>query len=373
MGPWLRLNFPVRSYVGTGCIEQLGKEARGFGTRALLVTGRRALRRAGITERLVKLLEAAGVKTRVFDQAPPEPDVGTVDRARERLLREGCQMVIEAGGGSALDVGKAAAGLSRETAPTREYLAGRPIASEGVPHIAVATTSGTGAEVTRNSVLIDAEKRVKKSIRGDGLMPAVSFTDPELTLSCPPDVTAASGMDALTQAIESFFSRHAVSVTEALSLRAIESIVPNLPVAFRDGQNLEAREAMALGSYMAGLALGSARLGAVHGLAHPLGMVYHTGHGIICGVLMPSVLERNMKQAMAKGEKLREAMGSEPLPTLDHLLDELHLPHRLGEYPVPGNERLILDYALASGSSDANPVPVDEQYVREILRQVCSD
>ncbi|MHC4591171.1 MAG: iron-containing alcohol dehydrogenase family protein, partial [Planctomycetota bacterium] len=234
MGESLRLNFPGASYVGPGTIEVLGTEAAALGLRALLVTGRRALRRAGTTDRLVSLLEEAGVTVELFEQAPPEPDVATVDAARLAIREAQCDVVVEAGGGSAIDVGKVAAALAGEDAPTAEFHASRQITRPGLPHIAVATTSGTGAEVTRNGVISDPATRLKKSIRGDGVMPTVSITDAELTLSCPPEVTAAAGMDALVQAIESFFSVHAIATTEALSLQAVRLIGSHLVRAFED-------------------------------------------------------------------------------------------------------------------------------------------
>ncbi len=373
----LRLNYPGVSFVGVGAVKALGEQARRLGRRALVVTGRSALREAGVTQRLADLLGAAGVDAVLFEEAPPEPDVATVDAARRLLREEGCDLVVEAGGGSAMDSGKAVAALAGEEAPTAEFHSGRAIERPGLPHVAIATTSGTGSEVTRNSVLTNPETHLKQSLRGDGLMPSVSITDPELTLSCPPDVTAASGMDALVQAIESYFSVNAQPVTEALSLRAAGLIVRHLPAAFEHGRNLEAREAMAQGSYMAGLALGSARLGAVHGLAHPVGLCYGLAHGVVCGVLMPAVLERNLPEAPEKYDELRRALAGatgasgEPVRVLRALLDELDLPQSLGPYPDAEWVRRIVDYAVGSGSSKANPTAVDEEYVLGVLREVC--
>jgi len=371
MGRALRLNFPAVSFVGEGAVQVLGEQAARLGSRALLVTGRGALRRAGTTDRLMGLLKEAGIGVVPFEEVPPEPDVETVDAARRLLREEQCDLVVEAGGGSAIDSGKAVAALAGEDAPTAEFHAGRAIERPGLPHIAIATTSGTGAEVTRNSVLTNPRQQLKQSLRGDGLMPSVSITDPELTLSCPPEVTAAAGMDALVQAIESYLSVHAVPVSEALSLKAVQLIVRNLPVAFEHGRNLEARAAMAQGSYMAGLALGSVRLGAVHGLAHPVGVCCGLPHGVVCAILMPAVLERNLPAAPQKYAELRDAMGGEPLRILDGLLDELDLPHTLGPYPDAEWERRILDYALSSGSSAANPVKVNEEYLLGVLRECC--
>ncbi|MHC4788887.1 MAG: iron-containing alcohol dehydrogenase family protein [Planctomycetota bacterium] len=369
-GP-LRLNFPGVSHVGPGSVEVLGREASGLGSRALLVTGRSALREAGITDRLIGLLRGAEVDVELFDQVPPEPEVATVDAAREAISRTGCDLVVEAGGGSAMDVGKAAAALAFEEGPAADYHGERRITRPGLPHVAIATTAGTGAEVTRNSVITDPATGLKKSIRGDGLMPTVSITDAELTLSCPPDVTAACGIDALVQAIESFFSLHAISTTEALSLKAAELIARHLGAAFEDGSDMRARAALSEGSYMAGLALGSARLGAAHGLAHPVGLCYGLPHGVVCGVLMPPVLQSNVRPAPEKYEALRPAMGGDPVQILCGLIERLNLPLSLGDHPDKEWERRIVDYALASGSARANPTPVDEDYVRAILEQVC--
>jgi alcohol dehydrogenase class IV len=372
MAEYLRLNFPGRSYVGCGAIEKLGPEAAQLGSRALLVTGRKALEEAGITDRLTDILRDRGVDTVLFDDVPPEPDLQTVDKARGRIAEEECDLVVEAGGGSALDAGKAAAALAHETEPTEAYHQGHEISTDGLPHIAVATTSGTGAEVTRNSVLIDVERNLKKSIRGDGFLPDVSVTDAELTVSCPPPVTAGSGMDALVQAIESYLSRYSIPTTEALSLHAVKLIWANLPVAFGDGENLKARAALAEGSYMAGLALGSARLGAVHGMAHPVGLVYEMPHGAVCAALMPPVLRQNVSAVPTKYERLSELLKADPAEAMEGLLERLNLPHELGPYPDAEGEKLILDYALNSGSSAANPSEVDAAFVKSILRAACS-
>jgi alcohol dehydrogenase class IV len=271
-----------------------------------------------------------------------------------------------------MDTGKAAAALAFEEAPTAAFQTGGEVATPGLPHIAIATTAGSGAEVTRNAVITDPGARLKGSVRGDGLMPTVSFTDAELTLTCPPAVTAASGMDALVQAIESFFSVHAVPTTEALSLGAVRLIAEHLPIAFEDGRSLRARAAMSEASYMAGLALANARLGAVHGMAHPLGLCYGLPHGVICAALAPPVLRLNRAAAPDKYEALRSSMGGDPVEFVLGLLDQLDLPRKLGAYPDPAWERDIIDYAVGAGSSKANPALVDSDYVRAVLAEVCA-
>ena len=242
----------------------------------------------------------------------------------------------------------------------------------GLPHIAVPTTAGTGAEATSNSVLTDPENGVKKSLRGPGLLPIACIVDPQLTVTCPRTVTAASGMDALTQAIESFLSVHAIPTTEALSLEAVRLIAGGLPGAYERGDDIAARAAVSEGSFMAGLALGSARLGAVHGLAHPLGLFYKLPHGVVCAALLPHVLRRNAPAVREKYERLRQAMGADPLQRVEGLIDRFGLPREVGPYPDEERESAIVRSALTSGSSRANPVPVDETFLREVLREVCS-
>ena len=367
-----KLILPRTVWLGPGSLEHLGEEAAHLGRKALLVTGRSALREAGATNRIIAQLAAAGVDVELFDDAPPEPDVACVDRARQSLREAGCDVVVEAGGGSALDVGKATAALAMGKAQTVEYLRGLDLPPTGLPHLAVPTTAGTGSEATPNSVLSDPEARLKKSIRGPSLLPDVCLVDGDLTVSCPPNVTAASGMDALAQAIESFLSIHATPITDALSLEAAGLIAGSLHEAYAHGGHREARDRVAQGSFLAGVALANARLGAVHGLAHPLGLLYHLPHGVVCAVLLPHVLERNAPACAGKMTRLEAALGADPLQKVPELHRTLGLPQTLGPRPDAEWERAILDYALPSGSSRANPVPVDEAYVRGILDAVCT-
>ncbi len=367
-----KLILPPTVWLGPGSLEHLGEEAARLGRKALLVTGRSALKTAGATDRIIAQLASAGVGVELFDDAPPEPDLACVDRARRTLREAGCDLVVEAGGGSALDVGKAAAALALGEAGTLEYQRGLALPATGLPHVAVPTTAGTGSEATPNSVLTDPEAGLKKSIRGSSLVPHVCLVDGDLTVSCPPNVTAASGMDALAQAIESFLSVHATPVTDAMSLASAVLTAGSLHVAYVHGSHREARDQVAQGSFLAGVALANARLGAVHGLAHPLGTLYALPHGVVCAVLLPHVLERNAPACTGKIARLAAALGADPLQKVRELCRTLGLPEKLGPRPDAEQQRAILDYALSSGSSLANPVPVDEDYVRGILDAVCT-
>lgn len=357
-----------RIITGHGCVEQLGEAAAGLGARALLVTGRQALRQAGTTDRLVELLDAAGLEVTLFERVEPEPSVGTVDLAREALTGESCDLVVAAGGGSAIDVGKAVAALARELAPTAAYYSDRPVSAENVPCIAVPTTAGTGAEVTPNSVLIDPDRSLKQSIRGPTLMPAVAIVDPDLTNSCPPDVMASAGMDALTQAIESYMSRWATPLTDSLALHAAELIWLNILAAFGNRADRPAAEAMSYGSLLAGMALANARLGAVHGMAHAVGYRYHLRHGVVCAALLPHVLWFNREAAREKYEVLHGIFAEDPASCAEWLLRRLELPGTLSAFGLSaGDFEEIAAESLTSGSLKANPRTVTQEDIHAIL------
>jgi alcohol dehydrogenase class IV len=364
---------PQRIVFGWGAVAELGKLASPLGGRALLVTGRRAMKAAGITDRVVAVLHDAGIAVTLFDEVEREPEVATVDRGREAARRWGATCVVGLGGGSAMDAAKVIAGLHGEEAPTAEFHAGRVAVRPGLPMIAVATTSGTGSEVTVNGVISDRARRVKVSIRGEGLMPWAAVVDPELTVPCPADVTASAGMDALCQAIESYASIHATAITEALSVRAVEEIVASLETAVRDGGNREARTRMAEGSLMAGMALGNARLGVIHGLAHPLGVRYEIPHGLACGVMLPAALRYNREAMGLKYERLRSLMGgADPAEFCAELLHRVGLPSDFKGFAVREEDLpTIADESLPSGSLKANPRRVTREEALALLREVC--
>ena len=356
---------------GAGALDELGEQTSRLGGRAVLVTGRRAMAEAGITERALSSLKAAGVRATVFDEVEPEPDVTTVDRLREVLDRADAEVAIGLGGGSAIDAAKVAAGLFHEPDPTRAYHEAAEVSEPGIPCVAVPSTSGTGSEMTGNGVISDREKGRKASIRHPGMVPAVALVDPEVTVPCPPQVTAMSGVDAMVQAVESYLSRHATPMTEAISLRAAGELATALPGVVTRGDDPALRTAAAWGSAMAGLALSNARLGVVHGIAHPVGIRYAVPHGLVCGVLMPGALAFNREAAGEKFERLREVLGGDPVGYAQALLPATGLPMRLHEYGLdPADFPAIARESMASGSTKANPRRVTEADVVALLEQV---
>lgn len=358
---------------GSGARRQVGRQAALLGGRALVVSGRTAMQRSGAADELLACLAEAGVAGAVFAEVEAEPSLDTVDRGREAFHNQQCDLVIAIGGGSALDVGKAIAALAPCPEPVSHYFAGVEVRGQGRPCIALPTTSGTGAEVTPNSVLTDTTTAEKASIRGHCLLPEVAVVDPELTFSCPRDQTAFSGLDALTQAIEAYVSTGANTVSDALCEESVRRIAGSLRRAVEDGADRQAREDMALGSLLAGLALASARLGLVHGLAHPLGALYHLPHGQVCGALLPHVMAHNLRAAGPRYAQLARildlgadaaALVAWVAALVRDLGAQLNFAAAgLTEADFPA----IVPPALASGSSKHNPRPVDETGVRELL------
>ncbi len=369
---------PDEFIFGAGALEVLGEKVRRYGTRAVLVTGRSAMARTGIADRALKVLRRAQVETTLFAEVEPEPDVTTVDRLREVLRERDAEVVVGLGGGSALDAAKVAAGLANDDRPTRDFHppadpGARPaeVSEPGLPNIAVPTTAGTGSEMTTNGVITERARGVKASIRHPWLMPAVALVDPELTLPCPPEVTALAGIDAMVQAIESFLSRHATPLTEAIALRAAEELARALPTVVTRGGDLDLRTAAAWGSTMAGLALANARLGVVHGMAHPVGVRYGVPHGLVCGVLLPHALALNREAAPEKFATLERVLGGDPVGYAQALLVACGLPTTLKEYDLRHEDfPAIAAEAMTSGSTKANPREVTEADIVALLERV---
>lgn len=367
-----RFETPPVILTGIGCVQEVGKIAKPLGKRALLVTGSSAMRRHGILDKVTDLLQKEGVAVTLFSGVEHDPSLETVDRVRHLANEAECDLVMGLGGGSAIDAAKAAAGLAFATEPTRVYYDGKPLPSKGLPVIAIPSTFGTGSEATRVSVLSDPSRKLKKSIRHDCMLPKAAIVDPEIGRHAPPEITAACGMDALTQAIESFFSIYATNLTQAMSFHAVVLLISGLPQAFRNGEDLEARSRCADGALMAGIALHNARLGLVHGLAHPLGARTGLPHGYLCGVLLPHVLRYNREAAGERYAVFSRLFEEDMADFVENLLVSLHLPTQLTGVTFSSEERdAIVVEVLASGSTQANPRPVTKADVEDLLKKIC--
>jgi alcohol dehydrogenase class IV len=275
-----------------------------LGSRVLVLTGNTPNR----NHRIFDLLDNEGLVHTTFSMVG-EPTTHTVVAAVAGAKEAEVEVVVSIGGGSAIDAGKAVAALLTNPGPLEEYLEvvgrGNPLQRRAAPHIAIATTAGTGAEVTQNAVLLVPEHKVKVSMRSPLMLPTVALIDPLLTHGMSPALTASTGLDALTQLIEAFVSKKANPLTDGVCREGLRLVGRSLATAFRDGGNGQAREDMALAALFSGLALANAGLGAVHGFAGPLGGMIDAPHGCICGKLLPHAMKANV-------EALRHRAGDSP-------------------------------------------------------------
>jgi alcohol dehydrogenase class IV len=299
---------PGRIVFGPGSASELPGIVAGFGERVLCVTGGHPERLQGIADGL----GAAGLDVTAFT-VTGEPTVAMAEAGARLARSEGCQAVVSIGGGSVMDAGKAVAALAANPGDPYDFLEvvgrGLPLANTPLPHVAVPTTAGTGAEATANAVLLSPAHQVKVSLRSPGMLARVALVDPELTRGLPPAVTAATGLDALTQLVEAFVSKNKNPMTDALCREGLFRVARSLERAFRDGADAAAREDMSLAALVSGLALANARLGAAHGLAAPLGGEYPAPHGFVCARLLPLVMAANVR-ALAERDPDSAALGA---------------------------------------------------------------
>ncbi len=382
----MRFEFATagRILFGPGTVSEVAPAARALGRHALVVTGRSPARAAELLARLA----AAGVGSTVFAVAG-EPTTTRVLEGVAAARAAGCDLVIGLGGGSALDAAKAIAALLGNDGDLFEYLEvvgrARPLPRPGLPCVAVPTTAGTGTEVTRNSVLAAPAHRVKVSLRSPHLLPRLAVVDPELTRDLPPALSAATGLDALTQLIEPYVSTRANPLVDGLCAEAIPRAARALRRACEDGQDLAARTDMALASLFSGLALANAGLGAVHGFAAPIGGMFPAPHGAVCAALLPHVMAANLlalreraphSPALARYADLARwltgrphAVAEEGLAWVRALCRDLGIPplRRYGLTAADLPE--VVDKAARASSMKANPLPLTVEELTGILQQ----
>jgi alcohol dehydrogenase class IV len=299
-------HLPTSIRFGIGRIRELGDVAASFGrARVLLLTGSRSLEAAGALEGIQRSLRAAAERIFTLRLKGGEPTAREVDELAALARSEACTLVVGVGGGSVLDAAKALAALAPRNDSVEAYIEGvgdgRVLDAPGLPCVAVPTTAGTGSEATRNTVLTGERegRRYKRSLRSIHMVPAVALVDPGLTVTMPPAITAASGLDAIAQLVEPYVSRAAHPVADALSAQAIPEAVRALPRACEDGKDLAARSIMSRAALYSGICLSHAGLGVVHGLSSAIGALTPVPHGVVCARLMPEAIRANAR-ALAK-------------------------------------------------------------------------
>jgi alcohol dehydrogenase len=374
-------NVPTRIIFEPGAINGLGPLLSDEGVNSALVITDKGVLKAGCLEGVFDSLDSMGIIHETYDGVEQNP---TEDNVREafRILREcGYDSIIAVGGGSSIDTAKAVVAMMREGKDISELYKGALKGDAPISLVAIPTTAGTGSEVTWSAVITDTEKKVKETARGVFMYPRIALIDPELTISLPSHITASTGMDALTHAMEAFITRRAHAMSDALAMEASLLIFNNLRDAVNDGGNLRARSAMSIASTLAGMSFSTSGLGIVHGMAEPLGGRYNVPHGIANSILLPHCLSFNcdaVEGKLAMMARLLGINGGHSEHETSHLLvkevarlsDDVGIPHRL-EVVIDQNEfdSLISD-ASKNSCLPANPKPVGREDIASIYSKI---
>ena len=343
---------------GLGAIERLGGEANALGAKKALLVTDEGVVASGIAEKVQVLLERDRVAVRVFQEVISDPDTGCAETCIEKAKEGGADLIVGVGGGSTMDIASVTSVMLANPGSISDYFGVNRVKRPGVPAILIPTTAGTGAEVTPNAVLTDTEVSMKKAIVSPHILPRVAIVDPLLTVSMPPRVTSFTGIDALTHAVESYTSNNATILTDLFAREALVLIGRNLRTAVANGNNLEARYNMSIGSLYAGIALANAGVTAVHALAYALGGRFNVPHGIANGLLLPYVMEFNVLGNIPRFGQIAQLLGEKvvhlsPLEQAYHaaktvkaIYKDLRIPQSLTELKVP--EKAIPDMARAA-------------------------
>ncbi len=358
---------PTQLIFGPGALAQLVEATTGLGERVLAVSDP-GVAAAGILDRVVAPLRASGRHTEIATDVEPNPSVETVERALDAYRRAGCRWVLAVGGGSAMDVGKAVALLAAHPGSIRDYEGIGKVPGPTVPLVCVPTTAGTGSEVTVFTVITDRQRKFKMTIGSSHLLPRVAVCDPELTVSMPQPLTAATGMDALTHAVECYTNTVYHPVAKALAMEAIRLIGGALRRAYANGRDLSARTQMLLASTMAAMAFARTRLGNVHAMSHPVGAHFDVPHGMANALLLPYVMDWNLPGCLDTFPTVAEALGEDvrglspraaaevAVDTVRQLARDLSIPERLRDVGVTRDGLAAMtDDAMKSGNVQVNP------------------
>ena len=384
----MKFEFATASRIifGQGTVKEVAPMASKMGNCALLVTGRN-VERAGP---LSGSLKNTGMKIVTFSVSD-EPTIELTIEGVELARQNASDIVIGMGGGSVIDTAKAIAALLTNSGDITDYLEvigrGKPLSRPSAPCIAIPTTAGTGAEVTKNAVLTSQEHKVKVSLRSPTMLPDLAIVDPELTYSMPPSLTASTGLDALTQVLEPFVSVKSNPLTDTICIEGLKRAARSLHRAFKDGSDTRAREDMAIASLFGGLTLANSKLGAVHGIAGPMGGMFPVPHGVICARLLPFVVEVNVRalqrhnsqQYLLRYDQVAQvltgksnAKAEEGIARIHDLCDALDIPG-LSDFGITEDHfpDLIARSKKAS-SMKGNPVNLTDEELTEILQKAVS-
>jgi alcohol dehydrogenase len=373
--------MPTVNLMGAGAVSEVGKQAKILGGSKALVVTDKVLVSVGITEKVVSFLKENGVDTALYDGVNPNPTVENVEKGLSLYKEENCNIIVAVGGGSPIDCAKGIGLVAANGGSIKDFEGLDKSKNPMPPFIAVNTTAGTASEMTRFTIITDTDRQVKMAIVDWHVTPNVSINDPELMVSMPVSLTAATGMDALTHAVEAYVSTIATPVTDSAALKAIDLVSQYLRPAVANGENMEARDKMAYAEFLAGMAFNNASLGYVHAMAHQLGGFYDLPHGVCNAVLLPHVVRFNMLACPERFVDIAIAMGenAEGLSTMEaaekaleaiqKLSKDIGIPPGLKELSVKEDDLLTLaDNAMKDACGLTNPRKATKEEIIQIYK-----
>jgi alcohol dehydrogenase class IV len=370
------LRVPELIVFGSHTIDELGEYVLPYGKRATLIRGGASLEESGGLDKIRSILKRSGVSVQELAGVRHDPDESQVMEFVETATSFNPDLVLGIGGGSVIDTAKAVSIIMTNGGTVSDYWEGKAFTKPSIPYIAVPTTSGTGAEITKNAVITSKNHTFKKSIRSEFMIPNIAMVDPKLTVSMPPAVTAYTGLDALVQNLEAYTSKNAGPITDTLAYRGIELAGNFLLRAYEHGDDTVAREGLALASLYGGITLANAGLGLSHGLSHPLGVLCGLAHGHACAITMPAVMEMNYPSRKEKYDTVASLLGfpdNGPVAGADAfraLLDSMGISTALSSYGVKSEHIASLVKGSKGGSRGYNPIDHSDEAVEAMLRSM---
>ncbi|MFH1718413.1 MAG: iron-containing alcohol dehydrogenase [Planctomycetota bacterium] len=380
------LNIPSRVLVGADARTRVGQEARGLGWSRVLVVCDPFHEKSGRTSEIARLLSEDGLEVAIHAGITTEPDTEMVERGLQQFKAERCDGIVALGGGSVIDAAKTISVLAVNGGAVEQYMGTDAVPLTGVGVIALPTTSGTGSEATRVVVIADSKSKLKMSGRSRAYLPSVAILDYKLTMSMPKPLTVATGIDALTHAVEAYVSKQANDFTDLLASSAVKLIQGSIRQAWHDGADEDARQNMLIGSFQAGIAFSNSSVGLVHSMSEPLGACFHVPHGLSNAMLLPAVTEFSVHAAPSRYARIARCMDPAGSSMADEeccrmLIDVLTGLNRELEIPSPKSfgidrtayeeqiEKMTND-AVGAGSTANNPVVPTADQIRKIYYDV---
>lgn len=357
--------LPTKIRYGVGIIKVLGEELRLLEAQKIMIITDKGLVDTGIVNKITEIIDSEGMSYIVYDEIEANPKDYNVEACAEKAREESIDCIVAFGGGSPIDAAKAVAVLARQGGKAKDYQGKGKIKDNCLPLITIPTTAGTGSEVTFSSVITDTKEKFKFTIKSTAIAAKTAIIDPELTLTVPPGITAATGIDALTHAIEGYTANCTEPIAEAVGLYAVEYIAQNIEEAVNNGGNIAARDKMMMGSLLAGVSFSHADVASVHCMAEALGSIYDAPHGMCNAILLPYVMEYNLPSTEYKYARIARAMGIEEnndyqaaVKGIEHIKKmskEIGLPGIRALNVNPDDFELLAEMSERNGSNESNP------------------